>query len=381
MPTGFKQNASGNSPPFMSKEKPAPFQVFHLQEDDNGQTLGAALKKRMNQWSWGQTREAILKRRVQVNGNLCLDQARKVTEKDVVKVWRESLPKPVQPSHVKIVYVDDFLVVVEKPPGVTSTRHFEERLLKEKRKQLQPTLEELLPLSLEAHFQSRASSSPDKSGLDARTPGRSAKMRRLSAQDEQRQRSLRLKKFAVVAVHRLDRDTSGLMIFARTPSVSQMLGVMFRKHDVVRKYHAVVLGHPQATTFDSVLVRDRGDGKRGTKPADREEDPTAQRAVTHIRPLETIGPYTMVECELETGRTHQIRIHLSEAGHMLCGETIYNRTLDGAEIADTSHAPRQALHSATLELKHPVTDEMLAFRMPWPADLFKWLKDLRSKSV
>ena len=113
--------------PSMSKDNQAAYQVFHLSDEDNGQTLGASIKKRMSQWSWGQTREAILKRRVQVNGNLCLDQARKVTEKDVVKLWKQSLPKPVQPSHLKIVYVDDFLVVVEKPPGITSTRHFEER--------------------------------------------------------------------------------------------------------------------------------------------------------------------------------------------------------------------------------------------------------------
>jgi 23S rRNA pseudouridine1911/1915/1917 synthase len=361
----------------MSKEKPSPFQVFHLQEDDSGQTLGAAIKKRMSQWSWGQTREAILKRRVQVNGNLCLDQARKVTQKDVVKLWRESLPKPVQPSHVKIVYADDFLVVVEKPPGITSTRHFEERLLKEKRKQLQPTLEELLPFALESHFSRQ--SAPMESGRDARSSSHQSKGRRLSMQDEQRQRAIRMKKFAVIAVHRLDRDTSGLMVFARTPSVSQMLGVMFRKHDVVRKYHAVVHGHPSAQVFDSVLVRDRGDGKRGSKPAESPEDPTAQRAVTRVRPLESIGEYSLVECELETGRTHQIRIHLSEAGFMLCGETIYNRSLAGVQTEDRSMAPRQALHSATLELKHPITEETLSFRMPWPADLFQWLKELRNR--
>jgi 23S rRNA pseudouridine1911/1915/1917 synthase len=361
----------------MSQEKPLPFQIFHLNDEDSGQTLGAAIKKRMGQWSWGQTREAILKRRVQVNGNLCLDQARKVTEKDVVKLWRESLPKPVQPSHVKIVYADDFIVVVEKPPGITSTRHFEERLLKEKRKQLQPTLEELLPLSLEAHFQSRAT--PERVSQEGRNAARQTKGR-LSAQDEQRQRLMRLKKFAVIAVHRLDRDTSGLMVFARTPSIAQMLGVMFRKHDVIRRYHAVVHGHPKAQTFDSVLVRDRGDGKRGTMPADRTEDPSAQRAITRIRPIETIGAYSMVECELETGRTHQIRIHLSEAGHMLCGESIYNRTDSGLSVEDRSDAPRQALHSATLELKHPMTDDPLAFRMPWPADLFKWLKELRNRA-
>lgn len=363
--------------PSMSKEKSAPFQLFHLSEEDNGQTLGAAIKKRINGWSWGQTREAILKRRVQVNGNLCLDQARKVTEKDVIKLWNESLPKPVQPSNVKIVYVDDFIVVVEKPPGITSTRHFEERLLKEKRKQLQPTLEELLPLSLEAHFQSRSLPAKRDDGKNSQRP----KKGRLSAQDEQRQRMLQLKKFAVIAVHRLDRDTSGLMVFARTPSVAQMLGVVFRKHEVIRKYHAVVHGHPRAQTFDSILVRDRGDGRRGTKPADRQEDPTAQRAVTHIRPVETIGEYSMIECELETGRTHQIRIHLSEAGHLLCGDPIYDRSASGEVIDDRSNAPRQALHSASLELKHPMTDEPLSFRMPWPTDLFKWLKELRSRST
>ena len=362
----------------MSNEKKAPFQLFHLNDEDCGQTLGSAIKKRMSQWSWGQTREAILKRRVQVNGNLCLDQARKVTEKDVIKLWNESLPKPVQPSHVKIVYVDDFIVVVEKPPGITSTRHFEERLLKEKRKQLQPTLEELLPLSLEAHFQSRTSAAPvakERGVASRQTKGR------LSAHDEQRQRINRLKKFEVIAVHRLDRDTSGLMVFARTPSIAQMLGVVFRQHDVIRKYHAVVHGHPQSQTFDSLLVRDRGDGKRGSKPAGGEEDPTEQRAVTHIRPLESIGEYSIVECELKTGRTHQIRIHLSESGHMLCGESIYNRSLSGDQIEDRSRAPRQALHSATLELKHPMTDEPLAFRMPWPADLFHWLKELRGQST
>ena len=361
----------------MSEENQAPFELFHLSDEDNGQTLGAAIKKRMSQWSWGQTREAILKRRVQVNGNLCLDQARKVTEKDVVKLWKESLPKPVQPSHVKIVYVDDFLVIVEKPAGITSTRHFEERLLKEKRKQLQPTLEELVPLALEAHFQSK-SAAANRGAKEAKSSSRQTKSR-LSAHDEQRQRIIRLKKFAVIAVHRLDRDTSGLMVFARTPSIAQMLGVVFRQHDVTRKYLAVVQGHPSAQTFDTVLVRDRGDGKRGTKPAGLEEDPSAQRAVTHIRPLESIGEYSIVECELKTGRTHQIRIHLSESGHMLCGETIYNRSLDGDQTEDRSNAPRQALHSATLELKHPMTDEALSFRMPWPADLQKWLKELRSK--
>ena len=362
----------------MTKDKPTPFQLFHLNDEDNGQTLGAIIKKRMAAWSWGQTREAIIKRRVQVNGNLCLDQARKVTSKDVVKVWNESLPKPVQPTAVKFAYADDFLVVVEKPPGITSTRHFEERNLPKKRKQLQPTLEELLPEAIEKHFLSRSKlAEREPSGLptfNKKTKGR------LSAQDAERQRAFRMKRFEVIAVHRLDRDTSGLMIFARTPSIAKILGLAFRKHEVTRKYHAVVHGHPQEQTFDSVLVRDRGDGKRGTQPADRLEDPSAQRAITHIRPMEKIGKYSMIECTLETGRTHQIRIHLSEAGHLLCGDSIYHRSANGDVTPDQSGAPRQALHSATLEFKHPISGDLLSFKMPWPADLHRWLKELRDSA-
>ena len=364
---------------FMSKEKPAPFQLFHLNDDDAGLTLGTAIKKRMVAWSWGQTREAILKRKVQVNGNLCLDQARKVTAKDVVKLWNESLPKPVQPTAVKLAYVDDFLVVVEKPPGITSTRHFEERNLPKKRKQLQPTLEELLPEALEKHFVSRSKVAEQETSasrsFNKKTKGR------LSAQDAERQRAMRLKRFEVIAVHRLDRDTSGLMIFARTPSIAKLLGLAFRKHEVTRKYHAVVHGHPQAQSFDSILVRDRGDGKRGTQPVDRTEDPTAQRAITHIRPMEKIGIYSMIECTLETGRTHQIRIHLSEAGHLLCGDPIYNKAARGDRTDDQSGAPRQALHSATLEFEHPISGDKMTFRMPWPADLHHWLKGLREKET
>ena len=360
----------------MTKVPSAPFQLFHLSEDDNGQTLGAVIKNRMAQWSWGQTREAILKRRVQVNGNLCLDQARKVTQKDVIKLWNESLPKPVQPTAVKFAYVDDFFVVVEKPPGVTSTRHFEERNLPKKRKQLQPTLEELLPEALEKHFYSKSKLAEREMQLGPKGVNKKTKGR-LSAQDAQRQRNFRLKKFEVFAVHRLDRDTSGLMLFARTPSIAKELGVRFRNHEVVRKYHAVVHGYPVAQTFDNILVRDRGDGRRGSQPADRKDDPTAQRAITHMKPIERIGAYSMIECTLETGRTHQIRIHLSELGHMLCGDAIYNRTLDGIKVEDNSQAPRQALHSTTLELKHPISDEPLSFKMPWPADLHHWLKKLR----
>ena len=106
-------------------------------------------------------------------------------------------------------------------------------------------------------------------------------------------------------------------------------------------------------------------------------DPTEQRAITHIRPIEKIGPYSLIECQLETGRTHQIRIHLSEAGHLLCGDPIYCKLADGTLVQDQSGAPRQALHSATLSFQHPISEEKLEFKMHWPADLHRWLSSLR----
>ncbi len=353
----------------MSGNSDSRYKLFHLQELESTESLDRALKSKLEGWTWGQVREAILRRRIQVNGNLCLDASRKVSARDVIKVWNESLPKPIEASDIRLAYVDDFLVVVEKPPGVTSTRHFEERNLPTKRRQLQMTLEELMPWALMLHHEkSTPSSSPAMKSTSIRLPKNAEERRLVDA---------KLKRFQVIAVHRLDRDTSGLMIFSRTPSIAQSLGKMFKLHQVERRYHAVVLGAPKAQTFDSVLVRDRGDGHRGSKPNDREQDPSAQRAVTHIRPIERIGDYSIIECRLETGRTHQIRIHLAEAGHMLCGDSIYDQTIDGIKMLDRSGAPRQALHSATLSFAHPISGTQIELKMSWPPDLFQWLKRLR----
>lgn len=359
----------------MSSQDKAPFQLFHLDASDQGSVLERALKKRLEGTSWGEIREAIRRRKVQVNGNLCLDPVRKVTAKDVVKLWRESLPKPIEASDIRIVHVDDFLVVVEKPAGITSVRHFEERNLPDKRRQLQPTLEELLPLSLLQHF--LRNGRPDRSQKKLpNSPGELKDWR----PEERKNLEHKLNKLRVIAVHRLDRDTSGLMLFARTESIARSLIEAFKHHRVVRKYHAVVHGHPEAQTIDSILIRDRGDGHRGTKPSTATEpDPTEQRAITHFKPVEKIGPYSLIECQLETGRTHQIRIHLSEAGHLLCGDPIYCKRPDGSITPDSSEAPRQALHSATLSFQHPISEEKLEFKMPWPADLHRWLSSLRQK--
>src|SRR5262249_14583317 len=154
----------------------------HLPEELTGETLSAAVKALAGGVSWGQARQMIAGRRVQVNGNLALDEQRRVKTGDVIKIWKKALPKPIGADAIQLSYIDEHLLVVEKPAGVTTMRHFEERNLADRRKQLQPTLDELLPEVI------------------SRETGR----------------NFRGGKGAIRPVHRLDRDTSGLMVFART---------------------------------------------------------------------------------------------------------------------------------------------------------------------
>src|SRR5262249_42724164 len=137
-------------------------------------------------------------------------------------------------------------------------------------------------------------------------------------------------------------------------------------HTVGRRYLAIVRGRPKTGRIESHFVRDRGDGRRGSGSPDA---PGAQRAVTRIRVVEQLGPFTLVECELETGRTHQVRIHLGEMGTPLCGETVYDRPLHGAPIPDASGAKRTALHAAYLGLTHPKAGKWLEWESPLPEDM------------
>jgi len=289
---------------------------------------------------------------------------------DVLKIAERSLARPADESDIKIVHLDEHLLVVQKPAGVTTLRHREETDLPKRRKQLQPTLDELLPRVLARHL---GIGLPDDTN-PTRKRGSPRRGRGIATAGRGFDRQLRVR-----AVHRLDRDTSGLMVFARTPEAEQKLIRMFAKHDVQRAYVAVVHGQlTEPRTIDAWLVRDRGDGLRGSGVQTMEG---AQRAITHVRPMEQLAGYTIVECRLETGRTHQIRIHLSEIGHRLCGEKTYTHAPGAKPQADTSGAPRQALHAAEIAFTHPITNQPLRFRMPLPQDLKDWLLKLRRGSA
>src|SRR5262249_4504845 len=173
-------------------------------------------------------------------------------------------------------------------------------------------------------------------------------------------------------VHRIDKETSGLVVFARTPLAERELGRQFHAHTVVRRYLALVPGYLPPQTIRSFLLRDRGDGRRGSSDVPDE----GKEAITHVEVVEDLPRHTLLACRLETGRTHQIRIHLAELGHPVCGEKVYRPAHDKAEES-TPLAPRLALHAAELGFAHPNTGEAMHWDMPLPADLREFLDRLR----
>ncbi len=169
-------------------------------------------------------------------------------------------------------------------------------------------------------------------------------------------------------VHRIDRDTSGLVVFTRTAEAKRVLAAKFRAHDIERVYQAIAHGRVCEASIESDLLMDRGDGLRGShghfRRSGNAAPATARRSVTHVRPLAVLKGATLIECRLETGRQHQIRIHLSEQGHPLVGERVYIRDYEGPRI----DAPRTMLHARTLGFAHPKSGERLAFDREPPAD-------------
>lgn len=178
-------------------------------------------------------------------------------------------------------------------------------------------------------------------------------------------------------VHRLDKDTSGLMVFARTLHAKRTLALQFREHTIDRVYHAIAHGVVAATRVETSLLLDRGDGIRGSYGHFRRPkgDPPSgpKRSVTHIRPIASLKGATLVECRLETGRQHQIRIHLSELGHPLVGERVYIRDYAGPKI----EAMRPLLHARMLGFLHPRTGERKLFEREPPEDFLATIEALR----
>ena len=181
-------------------------------------------------------------------------------------------------------------------------------------------------------------------------------------------------------VHRLDRDTSGLLLVAKSDLAHRRLGAMLAARRVHRAYAALAWGHfdRDLTVIDAPIGRHPRDRKRMAVLA------AGRSARTDVRVVARLGPVDLVRCELHSGRTHQIRVHLAHVGHPVVADATYHEGGErriggagkGAAARLAAQSPRQALHAAELRLRHPVTGAALVFTSEWPADLRPALADL-----
>jgi 23S rRNA pseudouridine1911/1915/1917 synthase len=296
-----------------------------------GKRLDAAVRERFR-LSWNAARRCIEKGKVCVGDHTVVDIGHILAEGEepvLVEDARATRPEDRFLPPTAILALDEDIVVVNKPAGLLTVP-------------FESTDRDTLVRLVQVVLTKRAG------GHSSRPAARGT---------------------AVTVVHRLDCGTSGALVFARTRLARARLKEQFRQHTVHRRYIALAHGRVNSTTQRSHLVRDRGDGLRGS--VERAPERVRRRlsggriAITHIERLELLRGATLVACQLETGRTNQIRIHLSELGHPLVGETVYRR---GHDLA-MGQARRLCLHAAELGFVHPRTRQALHFDVPIPQEM------------
>jgi len=169
-------------------------------------------------------------------------------------------------------------------------------------------------------------------------------------------------------VHRIDKDTSGLLVVAKTDVAHEGLAKQFAAHSIDRRYLAIVNGVPKVSSgkIDAPLARSTANRKKIAIV----EEGRGKRAVTHWKRLQVLRDAALVECRLETGRTHQVRVHMASLGHALLGDPVYGGTAKAhRKLLSELNFHRQALHAAVLGFTHPVTKSGLSFCSPMPPDM------------
>lgn len=315
----------------MKRPEPSPSSHTGSVPDDlHGRALDAIVRALLDV-SWAKARRLVTTGKVQVAGETVTDGRRKVRAGTPIEIVPAAPgPKAKVRSRIErdlIVHVDPHVVVVNKPPHISTVPYGDD----EEEVTLDQVVREIL--AKRSHFRGRA---------------------------------------PLGVVHRLDKLTSGLLVFARTVAAKKQLSQQFRQHTIEREYWALVYGSVRKRTFSTYLTKDRGDRLRGSAPDAKKG---GQLAVTHVEPVETFSDgATLVACRLETGRTHQIRIHLSEAGHPVLGDPVYGRDFDGPPL----FAPRLMLHARRLGFEHPARSGGVEFEVAPPDDFQQALERLRA---
>ncbi len=326
---------------------PADPTTFTASEDK--QTILSVLRERLPvKPSWSAARKILASRRISIGGVLCVDEGRRLAESETVEIHDQPLPHPPTDKDVKIRYVDDDLVIVEKPSGMVTLRRSSDLNWPWVRKNLQPTLDECVPRLIGGHAAQKK-----------RAPSKGRHLPRMHS------------------VHRIDRDSSGLLVFARNKQSQTRMIHQFAQHDAVRKYLALIPGTIEDQTVVSQFIRDRGDGLRGSTA----DTTIGQSATTHFRTQNSIGEFSELECRLETGRTNQIRIHLAELGHPICGDIKYRGPFGIPPVEDSSNIHRLALHAAELKFSHPTSNQPVHFTTTWPKDMQQFILRLRTSGL
>jgi 23S rRNA pseudouridine1911/1915/1917 synthase len=309
-----------------------------VEPHEDGSTLAAVLRGVFPGVSWNKVRDLVRTGRVRVDEVVEYDPALRVREGATIEVDPQARKRPVpvlEPD--QIVYVDHDVIVVRKPPGIVVAPHEE----------------------------GDGPVRPDVDSLLARTR---ATLR------EQAERSGRTARDGLGVVQRLDKDTTGILVFARTHQARKALQDQLRAHKVLRRYLALTHGVPDDETIESWLVPDRGDGRRGSWHGEIGRPPKiAKKAITHVHVVRDLGKAALVECRLETGRQHQVRIHLAERGHPLIGDETYLKGYRGMRIP----ANRPMLHAASLGFRHPSERRWVQFEDPPPTDFAAMLAALQ----
>jgi len=272
--------------------------------------------------------QAVRRGQVDVAGRKCVEPGLEV-ERETPLAYCPSRPRPATAARqLRVLYEDRHILVVDKPAGVLT----------------QPT----------------AGREPDT--LLERAGRYLARTRGLTRP-------------YIGIVHRIDQDTSGAVLLVCSAKALRPFQALFRAHSIERSYRAVVEGsvRPLRGTIDLPLVADRGDGRRGAARTHADGVP----AVTHYEVIEHFGDTAaQLDCRLETGRTHQIRIHLAEVGHPVVGDRVYRA---GASLPFPVPFPRQALHAQAVGFVHPMTGQALRVEAPLPDDLTGLVAVLRHR--
>jgi 23S rRNA pseudouridine1911/1915/1917 synthase len=294
--------------------------------NEDGLTLAALVRQRLGGTTpWSRARSLCVRGKVSVNGVAALDPAARVALGQEVVV-DEHAPTPKPEGAATIVFEDAHVVVIDKPAGVSSVPY--------EKRELGTAMDSIR--AAWRHAGRRATATP------------------------------------LHVVHRIDKETSGLLAFAKTKLAERELAALFRAHEVERTYICVAHGRVRDRRIESMLVTDRGDGLRGST----RHKGQGKRAVTHVRVVEELAQATVCEVRLETGKTHQIRIHLAEDGHPLVGEKVYIRDFSkrGGEPLPSA---RLLLHAATLGFAHPVTGTRVQLTSALPEDFTREVARLR----